>query len=95
MAAEHRPRGVRTRIAEDLESAYDERIGAFLNEALDAKRAVWGTCLHCNRKTEVEVPDWSARTRALQLMLEQGFGSPRQHRESEAVTIIVERPPRE
>jgi hypothetical protein len=65
---------VRRRLAEDVERLYDGRISGFLEEALAAERSVWGTCSHCHRKTEVSVPDWNARTRALQLALEQGYG---------------------
>jgi hypothetical protein len=91
-------RGIRRRIADDLEAVYEERVSSFFTEALEATKDVWATCTHCNRKTPVQTPDWNARTRALQLMIEQGYGRPKtEAAEDSNVTIILERiwPPME
>jgi len=85
-------RDVRQRIAEDAERVYDEKIGAFFEEALSAEKSAWATCKHCQHKIQVDVPDWSARTRALETLLNQGFGRVGQDAEERNVTIIVERP---
>ena len=37
---------------------------------------MWVTCSHCDRRTETEIPDWNARSKAVEMMLNQGFGRP-------------------
>jgi hypothetical protein len=32
------------------------------------------SCRFCKKRSQVGVPNWSARTRAVQLLLEEGFG---------------------
>ena len=66
---------VRERIAQDAESMYTD-LAAFFKNALEADRKVWVTCSHCDRRTEVEIPDWTARAKAVEMMLNQGFGRP-------------------
>jgi hypothetical protein len=66
---------VRERIAKDAESMYAD-LAAFLKSALEADRKTWVTCAHCDRRTEVEIPDWTARAKAVEMMLNQGFGRP-------------------
>lgn len=83
---------VRSRIAADLARDYDGTIGSFFQEALGAERETWATCSKCNHRTRVDVPDWSARTRALQLMIEQGYGRPKaESAEGSSTTLIVQR----
>jgi hypothetical protein len=43
---------------------------------LAAEQETWVTCRHCSRRSAVPVPNWSARTKAVELLLEQGFGRP-------------------
>jgi len=43
---------------------------------LTAEREVWVNCRNCKHKTQAPVPDWSARLKSLQLLLEQGWGRP-------------------
>ena len=31
---------------------------------------------HCDRRTEAEIPDWTALSKAVEMMLNQGFGRP-------------------
>jgi hypothetical protein len=71
-AVEKHP-AVRERIAKDAESMYAE-LAAFLKNALEADRKIWVTCSHCDRRTEAEIPDWTARAKAVEMMLNQGFG---------------------
>ena len=66
---------VRERIAKDAESMYAD-LTAFFKNALEADRKVWVTCAHCDRRTEAEIPDWTARAKAVEMMLNQGFGRP-------------------
>jgi hypothetical protein len=66
---------VRERIAKDAESMYAD-LAAFFKNALEADRKVWVTCSHCDRRTEAEIPDWTARAKAVEMMLNQGFGRP-------------------
>jgi hypothetical protein len=66
---------VRERIAQDAESMYAD-LAAFFKQALEADRKVWVTCSHCDRRTEAEIPDWTARAKAVEMMLNQGFGRP-------------------
>jgi hypothetical protein len=65
----------RERIAKDAESMYAD-LAAFFKNALEADRKVWVTCSHCGRRTEAEIPDWTARAKAVEMMLNQGFGRP-------------------
>jgi hypothetical protein len=73
-AVEKHP-AVRERIAKDAESMYAD-LAAFFRNALEADRKVWVTCYHCDRRTEAEIPDWTARSKAVEMMLNQGFGRP-------------------
>jgi hypothetical protein len=51
-------------------------LAAFFKNALEADRKVWVTCSHCDRRIEAEIPDWTARAKAVEMMLNQGFGRP-------------------
>jgi hypothetical protein len=66
---------VRERIAKDAESMYAD-LAAFFKNALEDDRKVWVTCSHCDRRTGAEIPDWTARAKAVEMMLNQGFGRP-------------------
>lgn len=72
--AKSRP-AVRERIAADADNLYPA-IKTFFQDALNAERTIWTTCQHCDRRTEVEVPDWTARAKILETLLNQGFGRP-------------------
>jgi hypothetical protein len=52
------------------------QLAEFFRNALAADRKVWVTCSHCDRRTEAEIPDWTARSKAVEMMLNQGFGRP-------------------
>jgi len=73
-ATKSRP-AVRERIAKDAEGMYSD-LAAFFKNALEADRKVWVTCSHCDKRTEAEIPDWTARAKAVEMMLNQGFGRP-------------------
>jgi hypothetical protein len=50
---------------------------ALFDDALTAERVMWRTCGQCgNKQVRVDVPDWNARLKVVELMLEQGFGKP-------------------
>ena len=49
-------------------------VDAFLKGVLAAESDVWVSCKHCGKRSEVAVPNWHARTRAVEMLLEQGFG---------------------
>jgi hypothetical protein len=38
------------------------QLAEFFKNALAADRKVWITCSHCDRRTEAEIPDWTARS---------------------------------
>jgi hypothetical protein len=66
-------------------------VAAFFEDALQSEREVWTTCGKCNRKTLVSVPDWAARQRAVEAMLDQGYGRPKPEGEGGGSTFVVER----
>ena len=82
---------VRSRIASDAGKHYEEKISVFFSEALDAEKVVWADCSHCHHRVKLTVPDWSARVRALELLLNQGFGRVSSEAETSSTTIFVER----
>jgi hypothetical protein len=45
-------------------------VDEFLRGVLAATQEVWVSCKHCKRRSEVAVPNWSARTKAVELLLE-------------------------
>ena len=51
-------------------------VDEFLKGVLAAEQAVWVSCPHCKKRSPVPAPNWSARTKAVELLLEQGFGRP-------------------
>lgn len=59
-------------------SASYERLAAFFDDAIAAEREVYGSCTKCGKRVPVAVPDWNARTNAVRLLLEQGYGKPAQ-----------------
>lgn len=50
----------------------------FFRAAMRADKKVWVTCRVCNKRTDAEVPDWAARTKIVEAMLNQGYGRPNQ-----------------
>ena len=64
---------VRKRLAEDATKNY-EKIERALLERIEAKKDVWVTRRYCNKRTQVQVADQSARNRAVEIYLDQGFG---------------------
>jgi hypothetical protein len=64
---------VRSRLAEDATAQYEKVRGA-LEDAMDAEKQQWAFCPDCEKKVRVDYPDHSARIRAIELWLEQGFG---------------------
>jgi hypothetical protein len=84
-------RDVRARIAEDAAEFYEGSIRGFFGEALSAEKGVWVTCGKCKHKIEVAVPDWGSRTRALSVLLDQGFGRPQQLQDEQNITLVVQR----
>ena len=89
-AEPHSKPAVRERIAEDAEGMYDD-ISAFFKEALGAERKLWMTCQHCDRRSEVEVPDWNARAKVLETLLNQGYGRPRSEEDTAGHGFILKR----
>jgi hypothetical protein len=81
---------VRERIAKDAASMYSD-LAAFFKDALEADRKVWVTCSHCDRRTEAEIPDWTARAKAVEMMLNQGFGRPPSREPDGSGGIILKR----
>jgi hypothetical protein len=48
----------------------------FFRDVLGATQEVWVNCKHCSKRSQVAVPSWGARTRGLELLLDQGWGRP-------------------
>jgi hypothetical protein len=67
---------VRERIAEALESVDPDALRRFVQEALAAERTIWTTCPTCEKRHQVDVPDWSARANVIDRLLTQGYGRP-------------------
>lgn len=74
------PKDVRSRIAEAASEDY-ELMRATFRDALEAQKETWVSCPHCKRKNPIQVPDWGARGKMIELMLTQGFGRPKQEAE--------------
>jgi hypothetical protein len=85
-------RNVRARLRAAAEAEGD-RLEMFFSEALSAERDVAVTCTKCQRRTTAPVADWSARLRAVVLLIDQGYGKQRAttDEEREGVTIVVNR----
>jgi hypothetical protein len=84
-------RAVRGRLARDAEALYEEKIQAFFEDALSADRKVWAGCPNGRKRHEVDVPDWQARAKVLELLLNQGYGRPKAEDETGAEPFILTR----
>ena len=60
----------------DLAESSVAELRQFFADALSAKRRARAECPKCKKVLYVDVPDWAARTRVVQLMFEQGYGRP-------------------
>jgi hypothetical protein len=74
---------VRARLAADAAEAY-EQILAAIKQAVTAETTRWGDCPHCRHRVPVSFPDVQARTRALEVWLNQGLGKPVERVETSA-----------
>jgi hypothetical protein len=63
----------------------------FDKEALQATKEKWANCPHCKHRIRVEQEDWTARLRAVEALLDQGYGKQKADSESGDVTLVVER----
>lgn len=68
-------RTVRDRLADDAAEDY-EKIRQALYDAIAAETTRWGDCPGCGKRVGVHFPDFQARTKAIALWLDQGFGRP-------------------
>jgi hypothetical protein len=82
---------VRERIAQALESLDPEALTRFVHDALNAAKTVYGSCDGCRKKFPVEVPDWNARGRVLEICANQGLGRPGSADEEEGRGVVLER----
>jgi hypothetical protein len=78
-----RPTNIRRRLADDAAEAYEQIIAA-IKEAVTAEATRWGDCPNCRHRVPVSFPDLQARTRALELWLNQGLGKPVERVETSA-----------
>lgn len=74
--------GGRGRLREAAD-AFSEDVAEFFKEMLGAERTTRASC-QCGRKFDVAVPDWTARARAIEVLLAQGYGRPGQQRDEAA-----------
>jgi hypothetical protein len=70
-------RSVRERFREDAEHHY-ELLFESLKGAIEAETVRWGDCPNCKHRVPVAFPDIRARTQAVQVLLDQGYGRPAQ-----------------
>ena len=68
-------RSVRERFREDAEVHYEKLIDSLL-AAVGAEVTRWGDCPECKHRVPVTFPDIRARTQAIQVLLDQGYGKP-------------------
>jgi hypothetical protein len=73
--ARKRPTNIRQQLAEDTLDEYEVLRGALL-DALKAQKETFSTCCHCNKRSPVTVPDYTARVKAVETLMNQGFGKP-------------------
>jgi hypothetical protein len=64
---------VRAQLARDTAEEY-ELLRSALLDALRAEREAFVTCPNCQKRHPVVVPDWTARVKAVETLLNQGFG---------------------
>lgn len=77
-------RSVRERLREDAERIYDSLFRS-LEEAIESEVVKWGDCPECGHKVPVTFSDIRARTQAIQVLLDQGYGRP-----AESVRVNVD-----
>lgn len=80
---------VREALREDASEAYD-RIVDLLEQAMDAERDQYATCPNCSKRHPVKVADWGARTKAVELLLNQGYGRPSDSGKAEGPASLTE-----
>jgi hypothetical protein len=84
-----RPTNIRRRLADDAAEAYEQILDA-IKQAVTAETTRWGDCPHCRHRVPVSFPDVQARTRALELWLNQGLGKPVERVETSANGDLLE-----
>lgn len=81
-------RSVRERFREDAERVY-ETLFTKLLEAVESEITRWGDCPNCKHRVPVTFPDVRARTQAIQVLLDQGYGKPTERVEvSESASLL-------
>jgi len=68
---------VRQRLANAAADEY-KLIRDTLLEVAKATKTVWHSCHHCGKRDQVEVPDAHAACKAIELLLNQGYGRPKE-----------------
>ena len=68
---------LRQRLREDADTHYDTLIGSLLETVTAAKTTTYA-CRKCGKENTIQLPDVKARTQAIQLLIEQGYGKPAQ-----------------
>jgi hypothetical protein len=85
------PADVRPRLAKAAAASLDDLQAALLDAALGATREHWitMTCPDCGRKqrVEVKIPDVRSRVAAIELLLREGLGRPREAAEAPAAIL--------
>jgi hypothetical protein len=66
---------LRGRLREDVARLYPEILKA-LEDAIKMNRQQWGSCPECKHKVPVSFPDLQGRVKALQFLVEAGYGKP-------------------
>jgi hypothetical protein len=81
-STETRPRrvpvDVRAELAADASTHYDLMVSSLL-ECLDATKTQYYTC-KCGKRNPVEIPDATARVKAVETLLNQGLGRPQERK---------------
>ncbi len=69
---------------EDADKLYPDIIES-LKVALDSEVTKWGDCPKCGKRVAVAFPDLHGRAKAIQLLIEQGYGKPTETIEVSAI----------
>src|SRR5581483_8492030 len=56
-----------------------------------ATKTAWATCSTCQRRVEVEVPDTHGAVKALEALVNQGYGRPQQEQANGGGGLVVRR----
>ena len=72
---------LRTRFREALNAMEEKDIRQIVDGIKDMNKARYALCPDCRRKVQVEFPDFKGQAQALQILMAEGFGKPREQQD--------------